>query len=379
MIKALKYKITLILLLVLGMGQIQAQEKPKQEGEIVMTQAELDSLLSKLVRIKKERIEKKKQQREELSTTKFARSSSDVERTTYSYSTKVVDPARENLHLDAIYREFDRLHNRIDNLMLNLMRSGESSQANDMRKEASPASFEPVEVDVNFNYTPVVIDDAKAASRSDAKVPTSSFAGDVLTTESSAEPAAFVEESPQAVVDAKQIEEIQALKSQISEMNEQIRVLGNLEEQIKTDAYTKEIADLNALVKKLQAELSENEKKEAEARKEAERLAALKQESIIVYFDNNSVNLSKADEEALSKVADIIIQNRTLLKVELHGFASTSGSAAYNKQISQRRAETVKETLLKQGLLNSDINILPHGEDSGKDAKEARRVEVRIK
>ena len=74
-----------------------------------------------------------------------------------------------------------------------------------------------------------------------------------------------------------------------------------------------------------------------------------------------------------------------LSKYIIYGHTDTKGTSNYNMKLSIKRAESVKEILLKQGISNDDISILGKGENAlaintPDDTKHPanRRAEVKI-
>jgi len=73
-------------------------------------------------------------------------------------------------------------------------------------------------------------------------------------------------------------------------------------------------------------------------------------------------------------------------KVTVAGHADTSGNAAYNMALSQRRAEAVREAMLKDGVSQASVAVVGHGEDAlsvstrdGVREPKNRRVEIIVR
>ena len=96
-----------------------------------------------------------------------------------------------------------------------------------------------------------------------------------------------------------------------------------------------------------------------------------------VYFDNNS---EKLNDEYLKYVQDLtqILINYPEAKVMLEGWASPVGKAAYNKQLSMRRAESVEKAFINNRIDQSRILTSFKGEDKTGSAQHARRVDMSI-
>lgn len=97
-----------------------------------------------------------------------------------------------------------------------------------------------------------------------------------------------------------------------------------------------------------------------------------------VYFEHNSTLVSVADKKQLESFLPQLkdINERSL--IILQGFASKSGSAYYNNQLSFNRADAVKQILVDAGIHPSQIISMFHGVDNTDSESEARRVDITI-
>lgn len=77
-----------------------------------------------------------------------------------------------------------------------------------------------------------------------------------------------------------------------------------------------------------------------------------------VLFDTGKATLKPGARIRLAKVAGIIMAYPDL-KLEIDGYTDSTGTAAFNQQLSQQRADTVREFLASQGV--PDANIITHG------------------
>jgi outer membrane protein OmpA-like peptidoglycan-associated protein len=99
-----------------------------------------------------------------------------------------------------------------------------------------------------------------------------------------------------------------------------------------------------------------------------------------IYFGTDSTKLSAADKAKLDKVAEV---GRYQMKVCVVGQADKQGNAAYNKKLSEQRAEVIADYLSTQGITRSRIETGSRGESFSSarfygDEKQAqdRRVDV---
>ena len=161
-------------------------------------------------------------------------------------------------------------------------------------------------------------------------------------------------------------------------------------------AYDAQIADLEAQIAKLRDE-------NAQLRAEIAKLKAAKPaedkgsnydptitgqkakrevvaSSTSIFFDKNSSEInSDADLYNIKNVADAAKANKT--KVVVTGSAdSSTGSAAYNQALSERRANSVVDELVNYGVNRSDIEVIAKGGISeSENVALDRRVVIELK
>jgi len=103
-----------------------------------------------------------------------------------------------------------------------------------------------------------------------------------------------------------------------------------------------------------------------------------------VSFAYNSAKLTPAFHNTLSKVADILTRYpRTT--VQITGHTDSRGSAQYNQQLSEQRAQAVKWYLMDRGMASNRISIDGRGESQPRASNDTeagmqlnRRVEMLI-
>jgi outer membrane protein OmpA-like peptidoglycan-associated protein len=81
-----------------------------------------------------------------------------------------------------------------------------------------------------------------------------------------------------------------------------------------------------------------------------------------VLFDVDKATLKPATRETLAKVAGILLTHPTL-RVSVEGHTDSTGSDEYNLKLSQRRADSVREYLIENGISSSNIEAHGMGKD----------------
>jgi outer membrane protein OmpA-like peptidoglycan-associated protein len=95
----------------------------------------------------------------------------------------------------------------------------------------------------------------------------------------------------------------------------------------------------------------------------------------IVYFAAGSTSIS-AEGAAVIDAAVAKIKANPGVSVKLTGVADSSGSAATNAQVSQKRAQTVQDALKAKGATDAKYEIAAAGTDATVTPDKARRVEI---
>ena len=133
--------------------------------------------------------------------------------------------------------------------------------------------------------------------------------------------------------------------------------------------------------KEFEAELAEERRQnEIEIERVREDLLKVTFDSEVT-FDFDSATIKPAFSDSLAKVADVLIKYGS--EATVVGHTDSSGSDAYNQQLSERRALEVKNYFLNQGVGASQLSSYGKGETEPREsnATEAgrqlnRRVEL---
>jgi outer membrane protein OmpA-like peptidoglycan-associated protein len=101
-----------------------------------------------------------------------------------------------------------------------------------------------------------------------------------------------------------------------------------------------------------------------------------------VNFKTDSDELTDTSTEILDRVANTLIANPTVV-VEIAGHTDSDADEAYNKDLSQRRAETVMAYLTDKGVIADNLSAMGYGEtqpiasnETSEGKAQNRRVEL---
>jgi outer membrane protein OmpA-like peptidoglycan-associated protein len=104
-----------------------------------------------------------------------------------------------------------------------------------------------------------------------------------------------------------------------------------------------------------------------------------------VYFDTNKATIKKRSHSVLEQVASVMEANPDIRLLRVQGHTDARGDEQHNLELSQRRAVSVKEFLLEQGVDAERLSARGYGEthpiadnDTKEGRAENRRVEFHI-
>ncbi|SPD74084.1 OmpA/MotB domain protein [uncultured Desulfobacterium sp.] len=117
--------------------------------------------------------------------------------------------------------------------------------------------------------------------------------------------------------------------------------------------------------------------------KKEDRLVVTMSDSVL--FDENSAILKSEAKETLSQTADVMVRYPDS-DILVKGHTDSSGSEAYNQELSERRAKMVQNFLIAQGVSAARITAIGFGKtmpvapnDTPQNRQKNRRVEIEIK
>jgi len=104
------------------------------------------------------------------------------------------------------------------------------------------------------------------------------------------------------------------------------------------------------------------------------------------FFDTNKATFRKEAQPELEKISARVRNVTSVEAVQITGFTDNTGAADYNQKLSEARASTVRDFLVKNGIDPSKITIVGRGmndpvaDNSTKEGRaKNRRVEVIVK
>lgn len=81
-----------------------------------------------------------------------------------------------------------------------------------------------------------------------------------------------------------------------------------------------------------------------------------------VHFAFDAADVRSQDQQALERFASVVNKHYAGSVVTVEGFADPAGSAAYNKNLAQKRAEAVRDRLVQIGI-QAQLRAVGYGED----------------
>jgi peptidoglycan-associated lipoprotein len=81
-----------------------------------------------------------------------------------------------------------------------------------------------------------------------------------------------------------------------------------------------------------------------------------------VHFAFDDATLREEDKPSITRFAHVVQQHYPNAKVTVEGFADPAGSRNYNINLSQRRAEAVKQYLGETGMMTDMVETVAYGE-----------------
>ena len=83
-----------------------------------------------------------------------------------------------------------------------------------------------------------------------------------------------------------------------------------------------------------------------------------------INFATNSAEILPSSEPLMLEIADVLIRNPQLTRIEIQGHTDNRGSRQRNMQLSQQRAEAVRDWLVRHGVAASRLEARGYGPDN---------------
>lgn len=99
-----------------------------------------------------------------------------------------------------------------------------------------------------------------------------------------------------------------------------------------------------------------------------------------IFFDTDKFDLREKSISELDRIARFLGENQSI-KVEIGGHTDNQGADAYNQQLSQKRAKSVRDYLVSKGVPNARLREVGYGSKRPivpNDNEEARQINRRI-
>jgi outer membrane protein OmpA-like peptidoglycan-associated protein len=104
-----------------------------------------------------------------------------------------------------------------------------------------------------------------------------------------------------------------------------------------------------------------------------------------VQFVAGSAEIDPASTALLSEIADVLLRNPGIARVEVQGHTDQSGTEPANKELSERRAQAVRDWLVKAGVDGERLTAAGYGSErplapniTAQNRARNRRVELVI-
>ena len=168
------------------------------------------------------------------------------------------------------------------------------------------------------------------------------------------------------------------------------------QQQLQQEAAARQQAEQQAAASQQQLQQTQQQLQQAQSDKEQVRQRLLGQLNQVlqtkdsarglivnmpdVLFNLNSASLKTDARERLAKVAGILIAYPDI-RVEVDGYTDNTGSMDYNQQLSQQRADTVRQYLVQQGVPSDSVDskgLGPSDPIASNDNPEGRRQNRRV-
>ena len=99
-----------------------------------------------------------------------------------------------------------------------------------------------------------------------------------------------------------------------------------------------------------------------------------------IQFAFDKATIDPKSNDLLDEIAAVMVEHPEITKVEIEGHADAVGTKAYNKTLSQKRADAVRKSLIERGVNADRLTAVGYGKDApvaDNDTEEGRRLNRR--
>lgn len=124
---------------------------------------------------------------------------------------------------------------------------------------------------------------------------------------------------------------------------------------------------------RLQQFASDLQSMEEEYGAQVERLQTQLRFNVPVYFNFDQAEITPRAEEILGRFQEVADEYYPSALITVEGHTDPSGSEAYNLDLGMRRAEAVRTWLLGQGMVDTRVRAVSHGEAGNRIVAEGQQ------
>lgn len=153
------------------------------------------------------------------------------------------------------------------------------------------------------------------------------------------------------------------MDSQLAQIRDEM-TQGDQQNAQEIDEVAQSVGDLSGRVADLEQELQGLEQ---DFNTTVERLENALRFSTPIHFAYDEAEIRTQDEQYLDRFSSVVGEYYPDATVTVEGFTDPAGSAEYNLQLGQRRADSVRDYLVESGGLTGDrIRSVSYGEDTSR-------------
>ena len=97
-----------------------------------------------------------------------------------------------------------------------------------------------------------------------------------------------------------------------------------------------------------------------------------------IYFDYGSVKINQTSKESLNRLVDFLKSNPNVERIEIGSHTDQVGSAEFNLALSQQRAKSVENYLVRKGVPRQKVISIGYGENKPVIKKATTEQEQRL-